>query len=279
MTYTGNDAKTRAGGAQRRIAAFFDVDETLIRGSSSFILAQELWRRGIVGWADLAVAAKGAWKYMLFGEDKKEIDALVQRALKCLEGHSEAEIIAIGEEIYDQFFASRIFPRAKELLDNHRARGHDVWLISATPSHITDLLARRLGATGGIGTQVALDENGRCLARLNSPLMHGAGKVGAVHWLARKRNIDLDLSYAYSDSVNDLPLLRTVGHPAAINPDTKLRLAALAAGWRIYDMRWRKRGELSSGAKKAAKRSAKIAAAYWLARTLVRQLKRLAKHR
>ena len=275
MTYTENDALAAKGTSPNRVAAFFDVDETLIRGSSSFILAQELWRRGIVGWADIAAAAKGAWKYVLFGEDKEEIDALVQRALKCLEGHSEAEIIAIGEEIYDQFFASRIFPRAKELLEAHRGRGHDVWLISATPSQITDLLARRLGATGGIGTRVALDENGRCLPRLISPLMHGAGKVGAVHWLARKRNIDLSLSYAYSDSANDLPLLRAVGHPAAINPDPKLRLAALASGWRIYDMRWRKRGDLSNSAKKTAKRSAKVAAAIWLTRLVVRQLRRI----
>ncbi|MDO4666121.1 MAG: HAD-IB family hydrolase [Actinomycetaceae bacterium] len=261
---------TETDAAPGTIGAFFDVDETLIRGSSSFILARALWRRGIITLADLAYGANATWQYIVFGENRRHIDKLVARALQCMAGHSEEELIGIGEEIYENFFASRLYPQAKSLLDEHRAAGHEVWLISATPSQITHLLARRLGADGGVGTEVTL-RDGRFTAELASPLMHGPGKVSAMRGIARKRGIDLGASYAYSDSVNDLPMLRAVGHPNAINPDPKLRLVALAAGWRIYDLRKRKRTDMEQKAKTTAKRSAHIGLVWWLFRLLRRR--------
>jgi HAD superfamily hydrolase (TIGR01490 family) len=233
----------------RTEAAFFDVDNTIIRGASAFHLARGLHRRGFFRYGDIVRALLHNARYQLLGENREQIDEIRSRALAIMTGHSVAEVVAIGEEVYDQVLELRIFPGTRQLLDDHLAAGHQVWLVTATPVEIGNLIARRLGATGCLGT-VAEHKDGFYTGRLVGDLLHGQAKARAVQALAEREGIDLAASYAYGDSTNDVPILSTVGHPCAINPDPRLRRHAQAAGWPIREFRGRRR---------AAKRGIKTA--------------------
>lgn len=219
-----------------RIAAFFDVDNTIIRGASSFHLAKALYRRGFFKTRDIIVFAIKQARYLVYGESKKDIDEVRARALTLMKGHSVAEVIAVGEEVYDQVLANRIYEGTKKLLEQHLAAGHQVWLVTATPAEVGDLIARRLGATGALTTHVESFE-GFYTGRLVGEMMHGEAKSTGVKKLAAKQNIKLAESFAYGDSMNDVPLLNTVGNPCAINPDARIRKHAQIVGWPTRDFR------------------------------------------
>ncbi|MPV38240.1 HAD family hydrolase [Georgenia subflava] len=258
-----------AAGAQ--VAAFFDVDNTIVRGASAYHLAQELYRRDFFGLGDILFAARQSLAYTLLGENLRRIAAIQERALRLMRGHSVAEVISIGEEVYDEVLDHRIFPGTRALLQEHLDAGHEVWLITATPTEISDLLARRLGATGALGTRVqAVD--GYYTGRLDGTMLHGAGKEVAVRELALERGIDLAGSFAYGDSINDVAIMSAVGHPCAINPEPRLRLHAAEAGWPVRDFRRRRRSlreDLRTGA-----RSARWAGAAWAVSVVVRAVVR-----
>lgn len=251
----------------RTAAAFFDVDNTIIRGASAFHLARGLHRRGFFRYRDIVRAALHNARYQLLGENRGQIDEVRSRALSIMTGHSVAEVVAIGEEVYDQVLELRIFPGTLLLLDDHLAAGRQVWLVTATPVEIGNLIARRLGATGCLGT-VAEHEDGFYTGRLVGDMLHGEAKASAVRALAEREDLDLTQSYAYGDSINDLPILSTVGHPCAINPDPRLRRYARAAGWPIREFRGRRR---------AARRGIKTASwagLAWAAGLVLRSIRR-----
>jgi len=229
-----------AAAPARTAAAFFDVDNTIIRGASAFHLARALHKRGFFRYGDVLRAGLHNARYQMFGENRDQIDEIRSRALQIMTGHSVAEVVAIGEEVYDRVLELRIFPGTRKLLDDHLAAGHQVWLVTATPVEIGNLIARRLGATGCLGT-VAEHKDGYYTGRLVGDMLHGAAKARAVEALAEREDIDLSVSYAYGDSTNDVPILSTVGHPCAINPDPRLRRHAQAAGWPIREFRGRRR--------------------------------------
>lgn len=220
-------------------AAFFDVDNTIIRGASAFWLAQAMFTRRFFTIFDIVRFSWHQVAYMVFGENKRRIAAVRRRALAIVAGRSVAELTALGEEVYDEVLAHRIFPGTKALLDAHLAAGHQVWLITATPSEVGELIARRLGATGALAT-VAETKFGFYTGHLKGEMMHGVVKAQSVEALAQRENLDLSQSYAYGDSINDLDLLETVGHPSAINPDPRLRLQAMNLGWPVRDFRKRR---------------------------------------
>ncbi|MFC8598532.1 MULTISPECIES: HAD family hydrolase [unclassified Isoptericola] len=251
-----------------RAAAFFDVDNTIIRGASAFHLARALYQRRFFGTRDLLRFALIQAKYLLFGESRTQIETVRSRALSLIAGRSVAEITAVGEDVYDTVLELRIFPGTKRLLDEHLAAGDQVWLVTATPVEIGGLIARRLGATGCLGT-IGEHSGGFYTGRLVGDLMHGEAKAAAVRELAEREGIDLSASYAYGDSLNDLPMMRTVGHPCPINPDVRLRRHAKEVGWPIREFRGRGR--------RAAGRSMKTASwagAAWVAGLVLRSIRR-----
>lgn len=252
-----------------KVAAFFDVDNTVIRGASSYHLARELHRRKFFGTRDILRFAIIQLRYLVEGESKKQIDEVRQRALSLIKGKSVAEVVAVGEEVYDTVLSLRIFPGTKAIIDDHLAKGHEVWFVTASPSEVGSLIARRLGATGALGTQ-GEHVDGFYTGQLVGDLMHGEAKATAVRELAQERGIDLGASYAYSDSLNDLPMMRIVGHPCPINPDTKLRRYAKKVGWPIEDFRGR-------GAKMAGRsvQTAELAGGLWALSVIVRWAWRL----
>ncbi len=220
--------------------AFFDVDNTIIRGASSFHLAVGLYRRGFFRKRDLVEFGLHQFRYLTFGENKHQIDEVRSRALSIMTGHSVAEVTAIAEDVYDEVLCLRIYPGTQRLLDQHIAAGHSVWLVTATPVEIGSLIARRLGATGALGT-IAEHRDGFYTGRLVGDMLHGQAKADAVRTLAERDGIDLATSYAYGDSTNDVAILSEVGFPCAINPDRRLRRYAAEVGWPVREFRNRRR--------------------------------------
>jgi HAD superfamily hydrolase (TIGR01490 family) len=218
-------------------AAFFDVDNTVMRGASVYYFARGLHRRHFFSTRDLIGAAWMQTYFRLSGkEDPEHVADAREAALRIIAGHTVSEIQQIGEEIFDEAMAPRIWPGTRALAQLHLDQGQRVWLVTAAPIEVAQIIARRLGLTGALGT-VAEHVEGVYTGRLVGDLLHGPAKGAAVTALAAREQLDLMRCSAYSDSFNDLPMLSLVGDPCAINPDTRLRAHAREAGWRIYDYR------------------------------------------
>ncbi len=220
-----------------RSAAFFDVDNTVMQGASIFHLARGLHRREFFTTRDILGAA---WKQAYFRivgvEDPEHVAEARASALSFIAGHTVAELESLGEEIFDERMAHRIWPGTRALAQLHLDRGQRVWLVTAAPIEIATIIARRLGLTGALGT-VSEHVDGVYTGNLVGEMLHGPAKAVAVRELADRFDLDLSLCSAYSDSFNDLPMLAEVGDPCAINPDSRLREHAKRQGWRIRDYR------------------------------------------
>ncbi len=225
-------------------AAFFDVDNTLMRGASIYHFARGLAARKMFGPKDMAAMVWGQLAFRLRGaENADHIDAARQAALAFVTGHKVEDIVRLGEEIYDDTMADRIWSGARQLVQHHLDAGQRVWLVTATPVELANILARRLGLTGALGT-VAESVDGVYTGRLVGGLLHGQAKAAAIQALAEREGLDLARSSAYSDSANDLPMLSLVGYPSAVNPDPELRAAARERDWPMHDFRSGRRATL-----------------------------------
>src|SRR6476620_11282856 len=222
-------------------AAFFDVDNTVMQGASIFHLARGLHRREFFTTREILGAA---WKQAYFRivgvEDPEHVAEARASALGFIAGHAVTELEELAEEIFDEGMAHRIWPGTRALAQLHLDEGQRVWLVTAAPIEIAQIIARRLGLTGALGT-VAEHADGIYTGHLVGDLLHGPAKGEAVKALAARENLDLAACSAYSDSYNDLPMLALVGDPCAINPDARLRAHARAMGWRVRDHRDRRR--------------------------------------
>ncbi len=220
----------------REAGAFFDVDNTIMRGASIFHLARGLYRRKFFTLHDIVSFARQQARFTLLGEDMQRVGRVQERALSFVAGHSVAELTAIGEEVFDELMAPKIWPGTAAMARIHLEAGQRVWLVTATPVEVAEVIARRLGLTGALGT-VAEHVDGIYTGRLVGPPMHGSAKADAVQALAEREGLDLRRCAAYSDSAHDIPLLSLVGSPCAVNPDSRLRSHARAHGWQVRDYR------------------------------------------
>jgi HAD superfamily hydrolase (TIGR01490 family) len=217
--------------------AFFDVDNTIMRGASIYHFARGLAARKMftsvdlakMTWAQVSLRVRGA-------EHAGHMESARQNALAFVAGHKVSEIVALCEEIYDEAMANRIWEGTRELAQRHLEAGQRVWLVTATPVELASIIARRLGFTGALGT-VAESVDGEYTGRLVGGLLHGPAKAAAIKALAVREGLDLSRCAAYSDSANDIPMLELVGHPAAVNPDADLRAQARAQNWPVHDFR------------------------------------------
>lgn len=218
-------------------AAFFDVDNTVVQGASLYHLARGLAARRFFTTRDLA---RFAWQQVRFRalgtEDMDDMRSVQEAALSFIAGHRVDELTAIGEEIFDETIARRIWPGTRALAQMHLDAGQRVWLVTAAPVELATTIAKRLGLTGALGT-VAESVGGVYTGRLVGVPLHGPAKAEAVRALAAREGLDLRRCSAYSDSANDIPMLSLVGQPCAINPDGALRRHAKANGWRVRDYR------------------------------------------
>ncbi|GAA3889543.1 HAD-IB family hydrolase [Saccharothrix violaceirubra] len=218
-------------------AAFFDVDNTMMMGASIFHFARGLAARKYFKNSDLMGFAWQQIKFRVGGrEDPQSVKASREQALSFVAGRSVAELVALGEEIYDELMADKIWTGTQALAKMHLDAGQRVWLVTATPVELARIIARRLGLTGALGT-VSESEDGIYTGKLVGDLLHGRAKAHAVRALAAKEGLDLRRCTAYSDSVNDVPMLSVVGTAVAVNPDSGLREVARKRAWEIRDFR------------------------------------------
>lgn len=241
-----------AVGGGGRAAAFFDLDNTLLHGAALFLIGRGMYARGVVSTGDVL---RGAWQQVVFrlvGERHGHVSSVRDRGLALGAGVEVAPLVAIGEEIFDELIAGRLLTDTVALARAHLALGEDVFIVTAAPVELARIVAQRLGLTDALGTVSEVAE-GRWTGRLVGELLHGPAKADAVVGLAEVRGYDLARCAAYSDSINDLPLLSAVGDPHAVNPDRKLRAHAEAHGWPVHEFRMvRRRVALLSGVTGAA---------------------------
>jgi HAD superfamily hydrolase (TIGR01490 family) len=218
-------------------AAFFDVDNTVMQGASLFHLARGLHRREFFTTRDILSAAwKQAYFRLVGVEDPDHVAETRASALAFIKGHRVSELEALGEEIFDEAMAHRIWPGTRALAQLHLDQGQRVWLVTAAPVELARIIAHRMGLTGALGT-VSEHQDGVYTGRLVGEMLHGAAKAEAVAALAEREGLDLARCSAYSDSYNDLPMLELVGDPCVVNPDARLREHARVQGWRVRDYR------------------------------------------
>lgn len=249
-------------------AAFFDVDRTLIPGSSLFLLARGLYERDMFRVRDMARFGWGQLMFRLRGEHKKGLDRS-RESLEFVAGRSQRELVSWGREIAEDRILPRVYQDIVQVIEGHQERGDLTFLVTAAPIELADELARHLGMNGAIATVSEVDSGGYYTGRLVGEIMHGPVKAKAVAEVAAERGLDLGECAAYSDSMNDLPLLEAVGYPHAVNPEGELRRIAFQRGWPIHELRTRRRALLigiPAGLGGAALFGSGIAAGAWMQR-------------
>lgn len=220
-----------------RRAAFFDVDKTLLPGSSLYLLARGMYRRGMYTTRDLFGFFVSQLAFRVSGmENISRIDAAREAALAFIEGKRKEDFDPLAQDIVVEVIGPRIYPGMRQVIEAHHANGDLTYLVTAAPVDIAERIARYLGMDGALGTCAELVD-GVYTGKLIGPVLHGPAKLEAVRGLAGELGINLKLSSAYSDSMNDRPLLEGVGHPVAVNPDRMLHKLAAERAWPIQDFR------------------------------------------
>ncbi|MEP7201893.1 MAG: HAD family hydrolase [Ilumatobacteraceae bacterium] len=212
-------------------AAFFDLDRTLISGSSAFVLGVAAWRAGLIPPRQFGRDAVGAVAFRFSGASDNTSNGVRDRILGAVKGVRVDDLVALNADIVPRLL-DKVRPEAQALVDRHRHAGRATYIVSASPIELVEPLAKALGMTAGIGT-ISATADGVYTGELGGPFCYGPGKVEAITDLARWENFDLAQCYAYSDSASDLPMLEAVGHPVAVNPDAKLERIAHHNGWPI----------------------------------------------
>jgi HAD superfamily hydrolase (TIGR01490 family) len=212
------------------VLALFDVDNTLIRGASAFHLVRGMRAAGLLSVRDIVGAG---WKHARFtarGEDDRHLASARTRGLEVVTGIPVADMARLADDTYLRHTASAVWPETLRLAQEHLAKGHQVWLVTASPTFLAGVIAHRLGLTGALGSALEVSD-GAYTGRLEGEFLHGEHKAAAARDLMARTGADPAECWAYSDSRNDIPLLSLVGHPVVVNPDQALAAHAQASGW------------------------------------------------
>ena len=213
-------------------AAFFDLDRTLMEGSSAFQFGRAAYRAGLMrrrqlladGWANLRFRLKGA--------SDDETNALRDRVSASMQGIRVRDLERLGADVLAGILP-RIYPQVLAVAREHQDAGRRVYIVTAASQELAQLLAVVLALDGAIGSEFSAVADGYYTGVPTGLFIYGAAKATAIEELARREHLDLSKSYAYSDSASDLPMLRAVGHPVAVNPDAALLRVAREEGWDV----------------------------------------------
>ncbi|HLU32687.1 MAG TPA: HAD family hydrolase [Natronosporangium sp.] len=216
-------------------AAFFDLDRTVVARSSALAFGRPFYRDGLIKRRDMIKGAYAQLAFRLGGADAAAMARTRDYLAQLCQGWSVEQVRQIVTEALDELINPYIYAEAWALIESHQAAGRDVVLVSASGEEIVRPIGETLGVTDVIATRMAVDD-GYYTGEVE---FYAAGehKATAVRELAAARGYDLTASYAYSDSIADLPLLETVGHPTVVNPDRALRRVAIERGWPIRELR------------------------------------------
>jgi HAD superfamily hydrolase (TIGR01490 family) len=248
-------------------AAFFDLDRTVIARSATLLMGRPLRRSGLLDRRTMLRGVFRQLRYQLVGFDHDRIDQMRRSALGLTRGWEAAQVRALARETVDRLGPALVYAEALALIAQHRAAGRDVWIISTSGEEVVGPFCRLVGVDRWVATRAGIDLDGRYDGTLDF-FAYAEAKATAMRQLAEEHGYDLDRCYAYSDSGTDLPMLRVVGHPVAVNPDQQLRRAATAAGWQVRHFRLPVVG--GTPARQAARVSMTIAAVMMTAAMLRR---------
>jgi len=201
-------------------------------GSSGAQFGRAAYRAGLVGRAQVARWGIDHLRFRLRGATDQDTDALVALVNELLRGVSERTLRRMVPDLLEGILP-RIYPQMVEEVRAHQDAGRPAFIVSAASNGVVELLARVLDMEGGIGTRYEVDAEGRYTGRLIGGLNYGELKIEPMQRFAAAHEIDLDASFAYSDSISDLPMLELVGEPIAVNPDAELARIAAERGWRV----------------------------------------------
>ncbi|WP_081913784.1 HAD family phosphatase [Glycomyces sp. NRRL B-16210] len=212
-------------------AAFFDLDKTVIAKASTLAFSRPLYRGGLLARRDVLKVAYSHLLFRLGGSgDEAQMARTRDYVAELSRGWPSEEVRAIIAETLDELIAPAVYAEAAALIEAHRSAGRAVVLVSASGEEMVAPIGRMLGATDVIATRMVIGADGRYTGEVDF-YAAGPAKAEAIHKFASERGIDLEASFAYSDSITDEPMLRTVGFPRAVNPDRGLRRLALEEGW------------------------------------------------
>ena len=212
-------------------AAFFDLDKTIIARSSPLALGRSFFKEGLIGRSTLLKSLYAQFVFHLMGADEDKMERLREEAAKLTAGWEQEKVVRVVEEVLEEVITPLIYAEALEQLHDHKQAGRLVCIVSSSPEEIVQPLARMLRVDHYISTKVRV-EDGKFTGDLDF-YAYGPHKAEAIATLATERDLDLAGSFAYTDSITDLPMLETVGNPIAVNPDKELRRVAGERGWRI----------------------------------------------
>ena len=215
-------------------AAFFDLDKTVVARSSTLAFGRELYREGLISPAVMIKSAYAQMAYARIGANAERMEKSRVALMALTKGWDAARVQRLVRETLQEVIDPLIYAEALELFEEHRRAGRELYLVSSSGIEVVVPLAEYLGVPGVIATRAGVDEEG-CYDGTIEFYCYGEHKATAIAELARDRGLDLSASYAYSDSITDLPMLEAVGHPVAVNPDRELRAHALAIGWDTRD--------------------------------------------
>jgi HAD superfamily hydrolase (TIGR01490 family) len=213
-------------------AAFFDLDKTIIARSSALVFGRPFYKEGLISRSHIVKGMYAQLVYHLVGADENKMDRMRAALLELTKGWDKARVSALVRETLTELIDPIIFEEALELIEEHRAAGRLVFIVSSSAEEIVKPLAEYLGVPNVIATRATVDADGLYTGELEF-YAYAEGKREAILAEAERRGIDLAASYAYSDSVTDLPMLESVGHPHAVNPDKELRKVAEEREWPI----------------------------------------------
>jgi HAD superfamily hydrolase (TIGR01490 family) len=218
--------------ARGRAAAFFDLDRTLMEGSSAFQFGRAAYKAGLLSRRQLLSDAWANVKFRLRGATDESSHALRDRISHELEGTRVRDLERLGRSVLCGILP-RIYPQVLALAHEHQDAGRRAYITTAASQELADILARVLALDGAIGSQFSEVVDGVFTGKPTGLFIYGSEKAAAIEQLARREGIDLAVSYAYSDSASDLPMLRLVGHPVVVNPDSELARVARQEGWEV----------------------------------------------
>jgi HAD superfamily hydrolase (TIGR01490 family) len=218
--------------AEPRVAAFFDLDKTVIAKASMVAFSRPLHRAGMLTRRMMLRAAWGQILYAQFGASPEKLERLRESVLQLTKGWDQAEVSAIVREELGPVIEPIVYDEALERIHAHRSWGHKVFIVSASPEEVVAPIAQLLGVDEAIATRAELDDEGRYSGRTER-YVYAEEKVTAILEVAERDGLDLDHSWAYSDSATDIPMLAAVGHPVAVNPDRELAKVAKERGWQV----------------------------------------------
>ncbi|MFF0143729.1 HAD family hydrolase [Amycolatopsis sulphurea] len=224
-------AETRNEESPRRVAAFFDLDKTIIASSSALAFSKPLLKEGLINRRAALRSAYAQLVFSLAGADADKTERMRAEVSALCAGWDVAQVSAIVRETLHDVVDPLVYVEAAELIAQHLADGHDVVVLSATGEEVAAPVAEMLGATRCIATRMEILD-GRYSGQVDF-YCYGENKAVAAKQQAAEHGYDLAECFAYTDSSTDIPLLEVVGHPHAVNPDKALRHAAEEQGWPV----------------------------------------------